>query len=138
MPATALAGEHEGAEVTVGIDVDIASIDVIRAKHRIISESELDAVLPGTDLLILSLPDTPETRGILNGKRLDLLPRVLDALAPVDGELLIGKYILNLSDEALAQALGVRARSVQMKLTRARHRARILMERMESTDADGR
>ena len=42
---------------------------------RIISESELDAVLPGTDLLILSLPDTPETCGILNGKRLDLLPR---------------------------------------------------------------
>lgn len=42
---------------------------------RIISESELDAVLPDTDLLILSLPDTPETRGILNRKRLGLLPR---------------------------------------------------------------
>ena len=42
---------------------------------RKISENDLDTVLPDTDLLILSLPDTPETRGLLNGKRLGLLPR---------------------------------------------------------------
>ena len=42
---------------------------------RIISENELDAALPDTDLLILSLPGTSETRGILNEKRLGLLPR---------------------------------------------------------------
>ena len=42
---------------------------------RIITENELEAVLPETDLLILSLPDTPDTRGILNGHRLALLPR---------------------------------------------------------------
>ena len=42
---------------------------------RIVTEENLDAVLPETDLLILSLPDTPETRGILSAKRLSLLPR---------------------------------------------------------------
>lgn len=36
--------------------------------------SELDSVLPYTDLLVMSLPDTPETRDILNRERLSLLP----------------------------------------------------------------
>ena len=35
---------------------------------------ELDYVLPYTDLLVMSLPDTPETRDILNRERLSLLP----------------------------------------------------------------
>ena len=42
---------------------------------RIVTENELDGVLPDTDLLILSLPDTKDTRGILNAHRLALLPR---------------------------------------------------------------
>ena len=42
---------------------------------RILREAELDDDLPQTDLLILSLPDTAETRGILNAHRLSLLPR---------------------------------------------------------------
>lgn len=36
--------------------------------------AELDAVLPGCDLLIMCLPGAPETRHILNGRRLALLP----------------------------------------------------------------
>lgn len=35
---------------------------------------ELDSLLPETDLLVMSLPDTPETRDILNRKRIALLP----------------------------------------------------------------
>ena len=42
---------------------------------RIVTEDGLDAVLPETDLIILSLPDTAQTRGILDMKRLSLLPR---------------------------------------------------------------
>lgn len=34
----------------------------------------LDALLPGTKILILTLPLTPETRGLLNAERLTLLP----------------------------------------------------------------
>ena len=36
---------------------------------------QLDDLLPSTDLMILSLPGTPETDGIMNDKRLSLLPR---------------------------------------------------------------
>ena len=41
---------------------------------RIISLSEIDEVLLETDVLILSLPSTPETIGILNEERLNKLP----------------------------------------------------------------
>lgn len=36
--------------------------------------SELDSLLPETDLLVMSLPDTPETRDILSRRRIALLP----------------------------------------------------------------
>lgn len=45
-----------------------ASFDEIR------TVSELDAVLPETDLLFLSLPSTPDTVNILNAARMALLP----------------------------------------------------------------
>lgn len=37
--------------------------------------SALDDVLPETDLLVMSLPGTPETVGIMDGRRLALLPK---------------------------------------------------------------
>ena len=42
---------------------------------RSITEEQLDTVLPETDLLILCLPDTAQTQGILSAKRLALLPK---------------------------------------------------------------
>ena len=36
--------------------------------------SELNSLLPSADLLVMSLPDTPETRDILNRERIELLP----------------------------------------------------------------
>lgn len=41
---------------------------------RVTPISGLDALLPETDLLVMSLPDTPETRGVMDGRRLRLLP----------------------------------------------------------------
>ena len=41
---------------------------------RVVPIPQLEEVLPETDLLILSLPATEETRGILNAERLALLP----------------------------------------------------------------
>ena len=38
-------------------------------------QSELDRYLPGTDVLVMSLPETPQTRGILSRERLALLPK---------------------------------------------------------------
>lgn len=37
--------------------------------------SALDDILSGTDLLVMSLPGTPESRGIMDGQRLSLLPK---------------------------------------------------------------
>lgn len=64
---------------------------------KVLPVSELDSVLSETDLLAMSLPATPETRGILSRERLALLPE--------------GAYIVNvgrgsaIDEEALADAL---------------------------------
>ena len=41
---------------------------------RVLPVTELDSVLPETDLLIMSLPATGQTRGIMSRRRLELLP----------------------------------------------------------------
>ncbi|MCR5763889.1 MAG: D-2-hydroxyacid dehydrogenase [Treponema sp.] len=42
---------------------------------EVIPVSKLDSVLPQTDLLAMSLPATPETRGILSRPRISMLPK---------------------------------------------------------------
>lgn len=42
---------------------------------RILPVSALDGILPETDLLVMALPGTPETRGIMDGRRLALMPK---------------------------------------------------------------
>ena len=44
------------------------------AFDRVVPGSELDSVLPAADLLIMALPATPETVGILSRERIALLP----------------------------------------------------------------
>ena len=57
----------------------------------------LDRILPETDLLVMSLPSTPETQGILNRERILSLPR--------------GAFVVNvgrgsaIDEEALADSL---------------------------------
>ena len=64
---------------------------------KVLPVSQLDTVLPETDLLAMSLPATAETRGILSRERLALLPE--------------GAYIVNvgrgsaIDEDALADAL---------------------------------
>ena len=41
---------------------------------RVVPLDGLDDILPGTDLLVMSLPGTPETRGLMDRRRLALLP----------------------------------------------------------------
>ena len=58
---------------------------------------ELDSLLPDTDLLVMSLPDTPETRNILSRERIAMLPE--------------GAYVVNvgrgsaIDEEALCESL---------------------------------
>ena len=64
---------------------------------KVLPVSELDSVLPETDLLAMSLPATPETQGILSRERIALMPQ--------------GSYVVNvgrgsaIDEEALAEAL---------------------------------
>lgn len=64
---------------------------------KVLPVSQLDSVLPETDLLAMSLPATPETKGILSRERIALMPQ--------------GSYIVNvgrgsaIDEEALADAL---------------------------------
>ena len=64
---------------------------------KVLPVSELDSILPKTDLLAMSLPATTETSGILSGKRMALLPQ--------------GAYIVNvgrgsaIDEDALADNL---------------------------------
>lgn len=67
------------------------------AYDKVYTTDRLDEVLPDTDLLVMSLPDTPLTRGILSRERIDLLPE--------------GAYVVNvgrgsaIDEDALADAL---------------------------------
>ena len=64
---------------------------------KVLPVSQLDTVLPETDLLAMSLPATAETRGILSRERMALMPE--------------GSYIVNvgrgsaIDEDALAEAL---------------------------------
>ena len=42
---------------------------------RIIQQDSLEQVLPGSDILILCMPDTPQTRNMLSKERLGMLPQ---------------------------------------------------------------
>ena len=41
--------------------------------NRVVTTQELESVLPLADYLVMATPDTPETRGLMNKSRLDLL-----------------------------------------------------------------
>lgn len=46
--------------------------DAFTSIHKV---NELDSILPETDILVMSLPETPDTIHILNGERIALLPK---------------------------------------------------------------
>jgi glyoxylate/hydroxypyruvate reductase A len=56
-----------------GLGRDGASYD-IPGLTRVIGRAELDAALPGTDVLVLCCPLTPQTEGLIGRARLALLP----------------------------------------------------------------
>ena len=65
--------------------------------ERVLPLSALDAVLPASDWLVLACPLVPETRGLLDRRRLSLLPPTAGLVNIARGELI--------DEAALAQAL---------------------------------
>ena len=87
----------------IGVNRSGACVDELAGEplfDRVEKVSTLDALLPETDLLVMSLPDTPETAGIMSRKRIGMLPA--------------GAYIVNvgrgsaIDEEALADFLDAR------------------------------
>ena len=82
-------------QTIIGVNRSGKSID--ECFDRVVRIDELDSVLPESELLVMSLPDTVETKGILSRKRMELLPK--------------GAYIVNvgrgsaIDEEALADLL---------------------------------
>jgi phosphoglycerate dehydrogenase-like enzyme len=62
-----------GVEVW-GLGRDGGGYDGIEGLRRVIGAGELDAALPGTDVLILCCPLTPQTEGLIGRRQLALLP----------------------------------------------------------------
>ena len=46
---------------------------MVEGCSKVITIDKIDSVLPGTDFLYLALPETPETKNLINRKRLDML-----------------------------------------------------------------
>ncbi len=84
----------------------------VRKKHRVETESDWEAedAAPG-----------PEELAILAERR-ETLRRAWSRLDDGSRDLLAGKYILEKSDDEIAEELGCASGSVRMKLTRARRR----------------
>lgn len=59
-----------------------------------------------------------------------MLRSALDRMSATERFLLIGKYMMYMSDEQLAEKIGCQPSSIRMKLTRARNRARKILEEM--------
>jgi glyoxylate/hydroxypyruvate reductase len=66
---------------------------------------DLDVALSGAEVLIALLPDTPETRGLLDARRLARLPQGAWIINPGRGTLIDDNALLAASDENVAHAV---------------------------------
>ncbi len=68
------------AELSAALGIEVvghrrmASAAVPVGVSRVVNAAGLDAELPDTDLLVLVAPDTPETKNLIDRRRLELLP----------------------------------------------------------------
>ena len=46
---------------------------MVKGCSKVVTTDKIDTVLPEADILYLALPETPETKNLINRKRLDLL-----------------------------------------------------------------
>jgi glyoxylate/hydroxypyruvate reductase len=67
--------------------------------ERVVAAGDLDAVLPATEFLVLACPLTPRTRGLLDRRRVGLLPRGAGVVNIGRGELVEQEALLDALDD---------------------------------------
>lgn len=130
--ADRLRGLHERQLVDYIADTLRSSAVDLERRRR--SEARRFVSLEEDDAPLLADPD-PESRFVERESESLLIRHLYETLSELretDRLLLVGKYMEGASDEELARQLGVKTSSVRMKLTRARARARRLLERKEN------
>lgn len=71
------------------------------------------------------------TGAFIDMERVDLLSRGLEKLTEQDRNILIYRYIMEMTDEEIAKQLGIKPESVRMYLTRARRNAFAVLDAEE-------
>jgi len=97
LPAAQLAASM-GMHVT-GIRRTLKEDQLPEGISAIHALDELDGLLPETDYLLLALPNTPLTRGIISGERLRALPADAGVINMARGTLIDEKALLEVLDE---------------------------------------
>ncbi len=109
----------------------------LNQRRRLDVERKRQSPLEPDELVALHGAPDPETALIEREERQDELRRLREALAELreaDRELLVEKYYAGMDDAALAAKYGVTEGSVRSRLSRAKQRARRIMERKEGED----
>lgn len=130
----------------------IEKIDVIREKERCVLAAYIVSIvrnvsinylkqesmmqqhtvyLEDSEINNIPCPALPPEELLLAKERAALLSDVLQQLPETEQLLLEGKYILEYSDEELAEQLNCKPSSIRMKLTRARRHALSILTQLE-------
>lgn len=109
-------------------------------KHEAVTKKYFDRSIDDVDEIEDALAQQPSLEEfILAQEKSDFILEVLDLLSDQERILLEGKYILEYTDEELAEQLHCKPSSVRMKLTRARRKAISLFRQIEQEggESDG-
>lgn len=86
-----------------GFDLRVTGVRTRAEPHpdceRVVAAEGLDAVLPATEFLVLACPLTPRTRGLLDRRRVGLLPRGAGVVNIGRGELVEQEALLDALDD---------------------------------------
>lgn len=126
---------HENELIDYTVQTVFSAASDLNRRHR--TEMKYFRVLDDDEAAFSEYEPGPEERFTereAEQRRYARLYETLSELKAADRLLLVGKYIEEQSDEVLARQLGVKVSSIRMKLTRARTRAKRIMQRKEAGD----
>ena len=126
----------DSCKTTTYIVYTIRSVSINYVKHKAIETKHL-YFSEYMDIL----EDFPDSESGLDDRLIRqeesyLLEKAISLLPQSQKDLLYFKYLLDMSDQAIAEVLGIAPNSVRQYLTRARRNAKKLIEREMSYDAE--